>query len=512
MRTKDRKRLKLAELIDLEIQLSKDRDQDPVEIRRRDREIGRSLSILDQQPESVFKEWLQRVQPQREKTAGQMAETGYRWLLILFLLMGVIFGFSTTRAVLDYDGSTPINVVNVWAIVIVPQWIFLFFFVLNMLPQGVRKWIPGIGEIYSSIREFGFWLARLGAREVEQISSGKKVTLWQELNRFRQSKKLYRNLERWLIVSITQRFGVAFNVTAILTLLYLVTFSDLAFAWNTTLQITVGTFHDVVQALAWPWHALFPQAVPSLHVIEASRYFRITSEYLGAPSGGRVTDAFIVGAWWPFLLCSVVVYGLLIRLFILSLSHTMVTLALGRLPYSSAYNALFDRLSRPLVETQAPGSEEPVPVTKAKTISRSLHFADYTKAHVITWGDLVIDREDLSTWVHRRFGWQTLASAAAGGLDYAENENVLQKLGQKDGCPVLVLVESWEVPDKSLLTFLRTLREQKKEQTPMVIGLVNTENGNLYDPPKSDHRQAWIHAIDRLEDPYIGIESMVEKS
>ncbi len=511
MRANVRKRLNLAQLIDLEIQLSKDREKDPVEIRRRDREIGRSLSIADQRRETVFKQWLARVQPQREKTAGQVTETGYRWLLILFLLIGVLAGFTTMRAVLDYDGSTPINVVNVWAVIIVPQWIFLFFFALNLLPQAIRKWIPGIGEIYSSIREFGFWLARLGTKGVEQISSEKKVTLWQELNRFRQSKRLYRNLERWLIVSITQRFGVAFNVTAILTLLYLVTFSDLAFAWNTTLQITVGTFHDVVQALAWPWHALFPQAVPSLQVIEASRYFRITSEYLGAPNGGRVTDAFIVGAWWPFLLCSMVVYGFLIRLFILSLSHAMVTRALGQLPHSSAYNALYDRLSRPLVETQAPGAEEPLPETRAKTISRSLHFADYKKAHVITWGDLVIDPGDLSAWVQRRFGWQTDMNAAAGGLDYAETEKVLQKLGQKDGHPVLILVESWEVPDKSLLTVLGTLREQKKEQTPMVIGLVNTEKGNLYDPPKPEHRQAWIHAVDRLEDPYIGIEAMVEK-
>jgi hypothetical protein len=511
MPAKERKKLKLAELIDLEVQLIKDRERDPVEIRRRDRDIGRSLKITDQSRETIFRQWLQRVRPRNEKTAGQLAETGYRWLLILFILIGSLAGYSTMRAVLDYDGSTPINVVNVWAVVIVPQWIFLLFFLLNQLPQSVRKWLPGVGEIYGSIREFGFLLARLGAKGIEQNPSEKKMTLWQELRRFKRSKKLYRNLERWLVVSVTQRFGVAFNVAAILTLLYLVTFSDLAFAWNTTLQVTVESFYNVVHTLAWPWQSIFPEAVPSLQVIEASRYFRITSEYLGAPSGGRVADEFVVGAWWPFLLSSIVAYGLLIRLFVLALSHVMVTFALSRLPHGSAYNALYDRLSRPLVETQAPGAEEAAPVTEAKTVSRALPFADYTRAHVITWGDLFIDQEDLFAWVERRFGWQTDLNASAGGFDYADSEKVLQTFGQKNDFPVLILVESWEVPDKSLLSFLKTLREKKKEQTLLVIGLVNTEQGNLYDPPKPEHRQTWIHAIDQLEDPYVGIEVMVEK-
>ena len=46
-------------------------------------------------------------------------------------------------------------------------------------------------------------------------------------------------------------------ITAIGVLLaafYLISFSDLAFAWSTTLNLDAETFHSMLNTLSWPWH------------------------------------------------------------------------------------------------------------------------------------------------------------------------------------------------------------------------------------------------------------------
>ena len=124
---------------------------------------------------------------------------------------------------------------------------------------------------------------------------------------------------RWLFSFWSQLFSVWFNIGVLAAVSYLISFSDLAFAWSTTLNLDSAGFHRALQALSWPWHSVLPDAVPSPELIEISRYYRLEDGSLGA-SGAAPARAAQLGGWWPFLLAAIVCYGLLPRLLTLLVS------------------------------------------------------------------------------------------------------------------------------------------------------------------------------------------------
>ena len=102
----------------------------------------------------------------------------------------------------------------------------------------------------------------------------------------------------------SQTAAVAFNVAALVTAIMLVTFSDLAFGWSTTLDADPAAVTRVVQRIAWPWAALVPPAVPSAELVEQSQFFRLEG------SARRRSAPRALGAWWPFTILALVTYGL----------------------------------------------------------------------------------------------------------------------------------------------------------------------------------------------------------
>ncbi len=80
-----------------------------------------------------------------------------------------------------------------------------------------------------------------------------------------------------------------------------------------------GSLHALSTALTWPWHALWPDAVPSLSLVEQTRYFRSAPGTAAAPAA--------LGQWWRFLLMCLLVYVLLPRV----LSYAWHRLRLSRM-------------------------------------------------------------------------------------------------------------------------------------------------------------------------------------
>jgi hypothetical protein len=60
--------------------------------------------------------------------------------------------------------------------------------------------------------------------------------------------------------------------------------------------------------IAAPWRTIAPAAVPDAALIEGSRFFRLED----AMTVPRRPEAFT--PWWPFIVCSLVTYGVLPRL------------------------------------------------------------------------------------------------------------------------------------------------------------------------------------------------------
>jgi len=318
----------LSQLVDLEVQMLNDHEIDPGELRKRDRKIGQQLENENLNRRELFLGWLTHVQTPGQPSAGQLFESGYRWLGRLLLLLGLTTGGGAAASVLAYDGSKPVNVVSFLAVIIGVQLITIFFFLLNSLPQSIKKLIPGSGEFYNFIREISYLFSRMVGKIIDHLPSKQLNKTWADLKQLKIRQKLYGSVEKWLVLSSTQRFGLGFNIGALATCLYLIAFSDLAFAWNTTLDISNHTFHQATHTIALPWSTVFPNGVPSLELVETSRYFRLDAEYIYSMGKSEISQALIVGRWWLFLVLSLITYGLIPRLIIFSLSKIKLRAAL----------------------------------------------------------------------------------------------------------------------------------------------------------------------------------------
>ncbi len=505
--------MSLAELFDLEVQMMKDHEVDPSELRWRDRKIGQQLENLKSNRHDLFLSWLKRVQTSGHPSPGQLFETGYRWLGRFLLLLGLFAGGGAAASVLSYDGSKPVNVVNFLAVIIGVQLITIFFFLLFLLPKFIKKYIPGSGEFYNFIRELSYLFSRLMVKLFEHLPSHHLNKLWADLQRLKVKQKLYSSVEKWLAVSLTQRFGLAFNIGALATCLYLITFSDLAFAWNTTLNISTKAFHKAVQTVALPWSAIFPEDVPSLQLVQASRYFRLDDEYLNAPVESNIPKAMVVGGWWSFLVLSLVCYGLIPRLLIFNTVKLKLKRALNKIPLHSAnFESLYDRLTHPLFETRSLDHEHISDELEYSPDSKSLFQLSGKSCDVIQWGDFKINEHTLSEIIQQRFGWKIKKLLSAGSLNYDESNLKTISLieAQKDTDPLLLLVESYEAPDAAITYFLNQLRKAIASNRNVVIGLVNRNVQQQWKPPTMVEWQIWKNKIAELADPYLRVEAMTE--
>lgn len=504
----------LAELIDIECQVLKDNDIDPSELRRRDRKIGQELKSQKSTRHDLFIAWLKRVRTNGYNSPGQLLEAGYRWLGRSLLLCGLITGGGAAASVLSYDGSKPVNVVNFLAVFIGAQLLTIMFFLFNLLPRSIKKLIPGSGEFYNFIREFGYYFSRLVGKILDHLSAKPLHKLWTDLQRLKIRQKLYESVEKWLVIGLTQRFGLIFNIGVLATCLYLITFSDLAFAWNTTLDISTVSFHKAIRFIALPWSTIIPDGVPSLELVEASRYFRLDAEYVGTPNDITIPKAIIVGRWWLFLVLSLIFYGLIPRIVIFVLAKLKLKTAIARLPLKSAdFESLYDRLTHPLFETRSLEQEEISPEHKYMIDSKSDFILEGKWCMVIKRGDLEMADAELSELIKRRFGWKVKKKFAAGSLDYDLTDDATFKSFQneKEKDPILVLVESWEAPDAAIMHFLKQLRKTISISRHIVIGLINTNSKQDRIPPLMVEWHIWKNKISELADPYLRIESMVEE-
>ncbi len=503
----------LAELIDIEIQMMKDHDADPIELRERDRDIGKQLNIPISRRRELFLAWLQRVRTSEHPSPGELFETGYRWLGRILLVAGLLAGGGSAASVLSYDGTKPVNIVNFLALLIGIQIITMLFFLLNALPRTVRRFMPGLGEFYNFIRELSYLFSRIMGKIFEHLPAKHLNRLWQDLQHLKVKQKLYGSVEKWLAIRLTQRFGLAFNIGALVTCLYLITFSDLAFAWNTTLEINNKSFHTIIRTIAAPWKSLAPKGVPSLELVEQSRYFQLDNEYIDSRADAGLPKSLVVGRWWLFLILCLVVYGFIPRLIIYTFSNLKFKTALHRLPLKSAeFESLFDRLTRPLVQTRAierdsslPGDQFDSDFSHDIQTSGSICIA-------IKWGDFMMRDDQVYELIDKRFAWKIAHLFSSGGLNYREsNLLTLESIGkQKTSVPILILVESWESPDAAILNFMKQLRSQVADADHIIIGLVNTEAGHPWQPPNKTEWQVWKNGTAKLADPYLRIESIVE--
>jgi hypothetical protein len=495
----------LANLIDLEAQLSRDRDAEPGALAARDRALVAGAVTDGVHRGALLARWLDELRA-RERGAlypGRAVAGALRGLRGALALAGLVLGWGAGTAVMSYGGGHPVNVWDFLLAFVGVQVLLLALLLASFFLPLATLGAPALGLFRSAL---GALYPRVAGRVLRDgtARAGEWRTLW---HRVRSRRSLYHAVEPWLLLSLTQTFAVAFNVGVLAAVLRLVVFTDVAFGWSTTLvELDARRFHGLARAVATPWRALWPEAVPSEALVEATRYSRLESAYQ-ISGAGRSARPELVGGWWRFLVGALLVYGLAPRALLLALARLRAARLLARLPHDDAeVGRVLDRLAAPHVETRAPG-EEPAGTLPIARRGTALAAAPGKPCALVLWRD-VPGGPPLEARVSRALGRPVLRVRSAGGRDHEEAAGDWAALGA-GADPVAVVAEAFEPPDRGIQRFLASLRRALGPGRLVVVLLVGAAPDGRT-PPRDEDVLVWRDALAPLEDPYLAIEPLRE--
>jgi hypothetical protein len=497
----------LVYLIDLAVQQRRDAGSDEAELRRRDRAIG--LRLRDFPPRSVQQvaAWLdeagQGTLPGRRVLAVQRVTN---WVLVA---LGLALGWGAGQVLLQYDGRQPINVVAALSVLVGLQLLLVLFLILALLPRGAWLRLPGAGALQDGAILFSpGQLRRLARRFLPQEYRQAAEHL---LAAGSAHRRLFARVEKWALVVSAQGFAVAFNVGALAACGALIAFTDLAFSWSTTLHLEAAQLHRITQTLAAPWAWLFPQAEPSLALIEATRYFRF-KEGLLTPGVG--TDPARLGGWWPFLVACIAFYGLGPRVVLLTLArHRYARAVHDAFRHTPGLPDVLDRLNSELVETRAVQPETDGSLVEAGFAPQGDASPAPTgrPCYVVSWAQPELGIDKAAALARRHSGWSAVGVVHAGGTNsLASDREAIERIrtgSTSPQDPVLLLVKAWEPATLEVLDFLQELRHALGIGRTIAVMPLGRDDGGALGSPRPAELQQWRQRIQAVGDPWTTVRA-----
>ncbi|HEX5047427.1 MAG TPA: DUF2868 domain-containing protein [Gammaproteobacteria bacterium] len=468
--------------IDVPLWLEADRLTPHAQRCRRDREIGATLASSDR-AERV-RGWWRAIAPD-EEGAGARLERIRLAIAGVVTLLGAALGVSVALAAFHYDGSQPVNVVRLIALLVVAPALFL---VASLL------FIPGRVPVLRGLQDL---VAPLNLGALALAVFRRLARAQPELARsldWRAGRAGVGRFAKWQLVGWSQLAAVSFNLAALATAALLVTFTDLAFGWSTTLDADPAAVARIVSAIAWPWHTLVPSAVPSPALVAESQFFRLAGD--GGLATGRA-----LAAWWPFTLLTIVTYGLLPRLALFMLAAARLRAAARALLLDDPrVTALVDRMASPVVETAAAAHAE----AAAARAPDAPQYREITgRARAVIWEGCVSAAAGRAH-ARRRLGLELDAIVEAGGTPaLGADRQALDSIAAGEHGAVVVFTPSWEPPLLELLDFVTELRQRVGTEHSIVVAPIADGERAV----TSVEHDTWARAMGRLRDPRLYVEA-----
>jgi hypothetical protein len=498
--TSDRfQRPRPVDLLRLTQLMEADQAQSFEALRRRDRAIGRQLENLARDPALQLRAWMDRVD-----SAGAGAQGVQRALSLVLTVLGLLAGWGAALAAFYYEGSGRVNVVAVLGVLVGLQLALLACFCVAALPSSALGWLPGgeaLIDAMGSIAPGRLW--RIVARWMPQAGRQSMEALGGHGLRHGRA---FARVHKWMVLRWSQAMAVAFNGAAIATAFSLVVFTDLAFGWSTTLRIEPVSLHGLAAGIAWPWSGLLPAAVPSLELVEYSRYFRLDA---GGAHIASANGAALLGDWWPFVLTCMLVYGLGLRL----VAYFFTAWRLQRATrdaflHAPGVPALLERLNTALVETRSDERGEAggaAPCVGAGDPAQPMAGP----CQAINWADVPLSDPELIQALAQSAGLAVSAVHRAGGVQAMEldREVVDAVAADPDKEGIAVVTKAWEPPLMELVDFLVALRAGVPGGLPIAVVPVRVEDGGLR-PPSEREIQPWRRRIQAIGDPWLRVTSI----
>jgi len=280
-------------------------------------------------------------------------------------------------------------------------------------------------------------------------------------------------------------------------LLYLVTVSDLAFGWYSTLDISNESMTKNLQLIAVPWKQILPMAVPGPELVEISRFYRLET---ALRSGS--TEAGQLGTWWIYILMCLLIYGLLPRLIALiayGIRYDRVV-AQGLLASQGASQVLA-RMRSPLVSTQSETQDKKQtdsdyhPTLKSRPLGRALPCI------VVEWSEAKSDDKRAL----KKAGIDAIRFYSAGGHQTPGDDlKVVRNIADHKPQGVAIITKSWEPPLLELVDFIEEIRSKVGEQCTIVLLLLPMHQSTV----TPQQLLGWDAVVSSLDDAALYVEAL----
>lgn len=488
------KSLSLAEIADLEILRQQEESLDRQTRRAALRSIAGRIPPEALEAPACLRFYIEEKTSEPKSSPGRRLAAFVEVCQLTLAIAGFLLGAIAAAGLFHYTGDTPVSINHLLGVFVILPLLLLLLFLLAAVAGKMGQRIPGVRAVADTLTLLspGRLLFLLQNLLPEKKRDGAQAGM----ARVRTLSRIYGSLRFWLFARATQIFAIAFHVGAILTALWVVTFSDVVFAWGTTLEIQPETYHAILHTLARPWGSLFPSAVPSIELVALSRYFQLGGAFGGWQEG--LGDPVFLGSWWSFVLLAMTVYGLLPRLALYALAEVRLRAARKRFPQQNpALRDLADSLrGAHLQSTGGPNPEEQPP--RGGSDSPVAAWPAGGPTCMILW-DLPEDAESALQ------EYACPAIQRAGGLDMQQDERLLQALcaSPPEGT-VVIAVQSAEPPTRDFSHFLADLRAALKEETPLRVLPLAFSAGSAH-PPAPEDLAHWKRKIEAQDDPDIAV-------
>lgn len=412
----------------------------------RDRHIG--LQAADPSALSRVQYWWSQITTEPATSAEPMLVTARLWLSVGLWCLGLLVGGALASLAFAYEGRSPINVLALLGVLIGLPTVLLLLTIASAVLRGLglkplsasmpalnlNRWILGLLDRYTNIKLSGAF----GQRNAQG------------------------RLAFWQLTLFSQWFGFGFYLGVLAVFTALLAFTDLAFGWSSTLEIEPASIHRWANLMAAPWASWWPQAVPDMALITGSRIYRIDL-------AAAALDAGLLRGWWPFIMLTLLTWGLAPRCLLLVFAMWRVRVAARNfLLEHSEVVALLDRMATPVVE---PGRSDetvtdgaPAAATPPRT-TLPLH-----QPAVASWNYTLAEAQ-LTTPVADAV---VLTSMQSGSERELAVETLVRLSSEADG--VAIFTKGWEPPlleFKDLLSHLRKSLGQNMSIVVMPMGLAD---------------------------------------
>jgi hypothetical protein len=451
---------------------------------RRDRAIARELR--QSAAASRVRAWWRHAARDVEPGDGARLDRLRALVTVAMAVAGILVGVMAALAAFSYDGSQPVNVVRLLALLVGAQLVLLALTLLLLL-LGRVPGLRHVQDLFAAVNP-GAWAAAV-FRKLSHAPL--EVTQLFDPHSRRASAVRFA---KWQALYWSQTAAVAFNIAALVTAIMLVTFSDLAFGWSTTLEADPADVNRIVRAIARPWAAVAPAAVPSEALVEQSQFFRLGDA--AAASSPRS-----LGAWWPFTILSLITYGLVPRVALLAFAATRLRAATKVLLLGHpAVTALLDRMASPVIETEAAEHDSAAPPSSGSAAGPPRPITG--SASAVIW-ERSVPVASVRDYARAHLALDVTSVGEAGGGKLAADGATLERLASDAPDTLLVLTPAWEPPLLELLDFLAEIRRRVGASASIIVVPVPDGARAVSDV----ERATWTRAIGRLRDPKLYVEA-----